>query len=76
MKAEIIDRDLRCRMAALRQLRRSEDTRHQEALDSLAAGLRKIQADCPHHETTFYGDLAGGNGSRTVCDLCGAEVKE
>ena len=36
----------------------------------LVSLLTGIQNDCPHDETTYHGDAAGGSDSFTRCDLC------
>ena len=40
----------------------------------LGEKLGKVQADCPHLETIYYGDAAGGSSSSTECDWCGATL--
>jgi len=34
-----------------------------------------IQKECKHELFTFYGDPAGGNESRNVCDICDKEIR-
>ncbi len=53
---------------------RAEERRRVTADQTLRSTLAEIQSKCPHLETTFYGDPAGGSDSHTSCDLCGKEM--
>lgn len=36
--------------------------------------ITEWQSECPHLETTYHADAAGGSDSHTDCNWCGAEV--
>ncbi len=50
--------------------RESEKKRREEFDDKIAKIISDIQSKCPHWETSYYGDPAGGSDSFTECDLC------
>ena len=54
---------------------KAESARHESEEKKLRLLLQQIQSGCPHLETTFYGDAAGGSDSHTSCDLCGKEIR-
>jgi hypothetical protein len=53
---------------------RAEERRRVATDQTLRSTLMEIQSKCPHLETTFFGDAAGGSDSHTSCDLCGKEM--
>lgn len=58
----------------LREKRRDRQMaceRHKAEMAELEAAERAIQSQCPHYETTYHADPAGGSDSHTVCNLCG-----
>jgi hypothetical protein len=48
------------------------EVKHQ--IEELNKQIREVQGQCPHIETTYYGDPSGGNDSTTLCDWCGKEL--
>jgi len=52
------------------QLAVREDARHERAINRLKARLKARQVACPHNDTEFQGDPAGGNDSCIYCKLC------
>lgn len=46
---------------------------YDEAKRKNQSALRDLYEKCPHHETSWHGDPAGGSDSYTSCDLCGKQ---
>lgn len=65
---------IRAELRSLESIGRGMHERHAAEVAELEAKMRAVRSKCPHHETRFYGDPAGGNGSYYECVVCGAEV--
>ncbi|MFA5344680.1 MAG: hypothetical protein WC315_00160 [Candidatus Omnitrophota bacterium] len=46
------------------------DASYHKAKEEWALRLRALQATCPHPETAFCGDPAGGHDSYYICTYC------
>lgn len=47
----------------------AEETRR-STLGKIASERRAVQETCPHYDTTYHPDAAGGNDSFTRCNIC------
>jgi hypothetical protein len=46
------------------------ENEYKEAVKALDARKQKFQIQCPHYETSYQSDPAGGRDSCNVCELC------
>jgi hypothetical protein len=69
------ERVLAKRLATCRQQAKSERAQHKEEMERIHQILEDIQAECPHHETTYCGDPSGGSDKSETCNLCGKELR-
>lgn len=65
------ERQLRSELDRLKIAEHDLWQQHNKARLELNAECVTLQKSCPHHETTYYPDPAGGSDSDTICDLCG-----
>lgn len=56
------------------QLTSKERVRHERANHKLESALLAFQETCPHKDTRFQGDPAGGSDSCYICLLCDKRV--
>jgi len=57
----------------LRQDYRAAEEVYKRRREELKKQEKEIQNTCPHSETTYHGDPAGGSDSYSTCDICGKE---
>ena len=69
------ERVLRGKIADIRRDEKAELRRHELAMDAIDEARRNLQAECPHHESTYHSDPAGGSDSCEPCDLCGKHLR-
>lgn len=69
------ERVLREKIADIRRDENAELRRHELAMDAIDKARRNLQAECPHHESTYHSDPAGGSDSCEPCDLCGKHLR-
>ena len=56
----------------LHRTMREEDQRYKKSIKDLEMEIEATRKRCPHFETKYHGDAAGGSDSYTTCNLCGA----
>jgi len=69
-----LEKSIRKRRYEIRSQEEQVRKQHEEAMKTLRDQWRLLWENCPHHETTYHPDPAGGSDSHMACNLCGKEM--
>lgn len=72
-RLERVDRT-RSMLAQVKADRNAAERLHRLVLELLDQKVIEIQFNCSHEVTKHCSDPAGGSGSFTVCEICGATL--
>lgn len=65
---------LKSKIKAEQLLKEQAKLEYYKIFQKADAEISRLQKNCNHEETQYYGDPAGGNDSYTECTICGATL--
>ena len=68
------ENEIKQKIAKLQKRKQEEQNIYHKTIKAIDIEIGTLQIECPHWETQFYNDPAGGSDSHTECLICGKEL--
>ena len=69
------EKNIKYQLQKLRKSEQQETEKYKKIISEIKGKVFALQMECPHWESAFYGDPAGGSDSYSECLICGQQMK-